>query len=130
MKRFVVNVLWGLLVFIGVMVAESLVTLPFPAGQDPTPDLTLEFGLTAPLAFLVSWLLARALRTSLRDAVLRGVVWAAVVLVVYLLIGLGNGTLGLFVVWTFPLVVVAVLLGPIVAARTRAHTSTGIRTPH
>lgn len=123
MKRFLVNVLWGLAVFIAVMAAEFLVTLPFPMREDATPDLALEFGLTAPLAFVVSWLLARMLRTAPGEAVLRGIIWAAVTLVLYAVIGLGNGTLGLFAVWTFPLVIIAVAAGPIVAARTRAHAT-------
>ncbi|SDB88718.1 hypothetical protein GA0111570_106117 [Raineyella antarctica] len=126
MKRLLFTVLWGLAVYVAVMLAEFAVTLPFPMGEDTTPDLTVEFGLTAPLAFLITWVLARLLHTTRKDGTLRGVVWAAVALVLYVVVGLGNGTLGLFMVWTFPLLILAILLGPIIAGQVAGRT----RTPH
>lgn len=117
MKHLLVNVLWGLVVYVAVMLAEFVVTLPFPMGADPTPDLTVEFGLTAPLAFLIAWTLARLLHATRENGALRGVTWAAVALVLYVATGLGNDTLGLFMVWTFPVLIIAILLGPIVAVR-------------
>ena len=117
MKQLLKNALWGLLLFVCVMVAEFLVTLPFTPREGVPTDLTLEFGLTAPLAFGVSWGLARFLRTTRAQANSRGFVWAIIVLALYVLIGLGNGTLALFAVWTFLLLVSAILLGPVVAGR-------------
>jgi hypothetical protein len=124
MKRYLKELAFGLVVYVLVQVAELLVTLPGWGGTgaylaDPAARvgaLLIEFGLTAPVALLIAFLVAQFLRTPTVAAGLwRGLIWTAVSVVLYLVVAVGNDNLLLFGVPTFYLLAAAVLSGPVLA---------------
>ena len=124
MKRYLKELAFGLAVFVLVQVAELLVTLPGWGGTGSFPEdpvaragaLLVEFGLTAPAALVIAFVVARLLRTpTLAAGAWRGLVWVAVLLVFYLVVAVGNDNLLLFGVPTFWVLAAAVGAGPVLA---------------
>ncbi len=100
-KRFVIDVGIGLGVVLLVMIAEALVQtlrLRYSGGDWPTSAeisraLDVEYLKTAPPAFLITAGLALLLKVrGLREGVRRGLIWAAVLAVSYLIAGISNIT--------------------------------------
>ena len=122
-KRLLVDVGLGLLLFILVMILEFVVTLPSaPAGPDlPAPsraDLNREFLLTAAPALVTSAVVAMGSHTrSPRQGLRRGITWVVVLVAFYLAIGLGNGTTAMFATPGMWLTLAAVLLGAVGGGR-------------
>ncbi len=116
-KRHLVDAGLGLLLFFLVMVVEFLVNLPYgspAADADLWGPLNRELLLTAGPALAVSGLLAFGSHTrSWRQGLRRGVTWALVLGVLYLVIGLGNGTAVMFATWGLWLTLMAVLVGAV-----------------
>ena len=110
LKKVVFDFLWGLFLIFAVLLIEMLVTLPFVSGM-----LNLEFVLTSVPGLLVAFLLAGFLRTSaFKEAIRRSVLWTVMLLLFYVLIGIGNDTLQLiFAGFGIYLLLAAVFLGPI-----------------
>jgi len=122
MKRTLKELAFGLAVYVLVQVGELLVTLPGWGGtgaflEDPAARaraLLIEFALTAPVALAIAFLVAQFLRTPSATAGLRrGLIWAGVLVVLYLVVAVGNDNLLLFGVPTFYLLVAAVVAGPV-----------------
>lgn len=115
-RRRLVDIALGLLVFLLVMIAEFVVTLPegTPA-QTPWPTragLNHEFLLAAGPALLIAALVAFGSHTrSVRQGLRRGVTWLVVLGVLYLAIGLGNGTTMMFATVGMWLMLAAVVAG-------------------
>jgi hypothetical protein len=131
-KRVIVDVLIGAVLAFGSQIIQYAAYLlglaaglPFPYDSAPVdpgshPDWVNQISLmsllsalpVAVLAFVVAWLLkVRGVGEGAR----RGLIWAAVVVLWHVLIGLGNGTLAALAipgVWIYCL---AFALGPIVA---------------
>lgn len=118
-KRIGVDAALGVVLFILVMAAEILVTLPFgtPAeGSDLAAGLNREFLLTAGPALVLSAALAWWVRTpSPGHGMGRGLVWALVSVLFYLAIGLGNGTTVMFATPGLWLLEIAVVVGATLA---------------
>ncbi|MDZ5710801.1 hypothetical protein [Jeotgalibacillus haloalkalitolerans] len=100
MKAFIKDILFGIVVFIVVMVMEFLVTLPFGT-QDvwalPEEEyrqyLNLEFLLTAIPAGLVTYLFARWQKPDQKAGWRKAWTWTLIAFVMYFAIGIGNGNL-------------------------------------
>lgn len=74
--------------------------------------------------FVVSFVLARLLRiVDPSEGLRRGLIWTAVVAVAHVLIGLGNGTVGMFTGFGPYVMLMAVWLGPIVAGWLRGRSA-------
>ncbi|SHJ10858.1 hypothetical protein [Parasporobacterium paucivorans] len=125
MKTIIKEILFGILIFIIIMILEFLVTLPFgEAGvenmshEQLRPHLNREFLLTALPAGIVTFLFAWLLKTDTRaSAVRRSCVWIVIALVLYLLMGIGNSNLDvLFTNFGMYVLLICIFLGPLVFA--------------
>lgn len=126
MKRFLTDIGLGLAVFILVMVAEFLVTLPTPmTGEAPTTSmLNRELLLTAPLALVISAVVALLARTRTpADGARHGVAWALLICVLYLVIGLANGTAFMFATIGMYALLIGIALGPILVGWFRGRSA-------
>jgi hypothetical protein len=99
MKRFVIDVGIGFGVVLLVMIAHALVQtlrLPYSGGDWPTSAeisraLDVEYLKTAPPAFLITAGLALLLKVrGPREGARRGLIWAAVLAIGYLIAGISN----------------------------------------
>jgi len=118
MKRRLVLIGTGFGLFVLVMLAELVVTLPLPLPGDAERPaaLLLEFALTAPCALVLSFVLGWVLRLPDAPAGVRvGLLWAGIVAALYLLIALANDTLWLFGVPTIYLMFACVAAGAALA---------------
>lgn len=130
MLRYLKETGIGVGVFVLVMIGELLVTLPLGAGgSEPVSDpgrrwsaLLVEFGLAAIPALVITLLLARFVRSTL-PGLTRGLVWAAVTALLYLVIALGNDNLVMFSVPTFYVLLAALVIGALLGERWVRRTS-------
>lgn len=124
MKKLIMDVLFGVVVLVAIVLMEFLVTIPFgyyvEGGQESFQQvMNREFLLTALPATLVTFVFAMLLKTeTLADAVRRGVIWTLIVGLYFFGVGIGNGnfmemfgTLGIYVL------LLCTFLGPIVYAK-------------
>lgn len=99
MKKTVIDILLGFVIIVAVTLLEFLVTIPFGypseiSGASFTDYISLELLITALPSLLVTFLFAWILKTNSKsDALRRSIIWTAVLLLNYFLIGLGNGNL-------------------------------------
>ena len=118
-KRIAVDVGLGVSLFVLVMVAELLVTLPSGSaaeGSDLASALNREFLLTALPALVLSTALAWWAHTpSPGHGMGLGLVWALVLGLFYLSIGVGNGTSVMFATGGMWLMLAAVVAGATLA---------------
>jgi hypothetical protein len=126
MKRILTDVATGVGIFLLVMIAEFVVTLPDWLGTGPYTEndqvrwrvLLIEFALAAPFALVISWVVGRWRRTSsLGEGLQRGLIWAAVACFFYLIMAWGNGTWVLFAVPTLYILLAALVAGAVVSGR-------------
>lgn len=130
MKSIIKESLFGILVVMTVTICEFIVTLPFGEGQELTPEryafvLNREFLLTALPAFFVTFFLAKFRKVKdLSDALRKSIIWTAVLLIYYFVIGIGNDnllpifqSLGLYILFT------CTFLGPIVYSKTKKNVA-------
>ena len=118
--KIIVNILLGFLIFCFIMLAMLAVSILIGSSEngDPTRFISA-YSLAAALpTLLFSFLLAFLLKTKKgKDAVLRGIIWTAVSVIAYFLIGLGNQTLPyIFGALGTYVLLVAVFAGPFVAS--------------
>lgn len=102
MKSIIKDVLFGILIVIVVTILEFVVTIPFGLPADGiTRDewasfISRELLVTAVPAFLTTYVFALLLKTKDRsDAIQKAVFWTSILCINYLIIGFGNGNLGL-----------------------------------
>ena len=99
MKTFLKDVLFGILIIILITLAEFIVTLPFgtPGDVDSAGLATFinrELLLTALPAGLITFAFAHLLKTNTRQAALRrSIIWMVMLLLDFLMIGIGNQNL-------------------------------------
>ena len=103
--------LFGILIFIAIMISEFIVTLPFGEiayESDRTEWAMLinrEFLVTALPAALVTFAFSWLFKTkSRKEAIRRGMIWTGILVLFYIFIGIGNqnldlifGTVGVYV---------------------------------
>ena len=118
--KIIVNILLGLLIFCLIMLAMLAVSILVKSseGGDPTKFISTYALASALPVLLFSFLLAFLLKTRKgKDAILRGIIWTAVAVAAYFLIGLGNQTLPfIFGALGTYVQLAAVFLGPIAAS--------------
>jgi len=117
-KRRLIDVGLGVLLFLLLLIAEFLVTLPSGTPADGArlrAGINHELSLTAAPALVLSVLLAVGAHTrSSAQGLWRGLTWVIVVGVIYLVIGLGNGTAVMFATTGLSLTLAAVVVGSVV----------------
>lgn len=109
MKTILNNVLFGILIIILIAISEFIVTIPFGMpGDVNSADLAKiinrELLLTALPAGIITFAFAHLLKTNTRQsAIRRSIIWMVMILLNFLLIGIGNqnlaeifGTAGLY----------------------------------
>lgn len=100
MKGILKDVAFGLLAILAVTLLEILVTIPLGSLGDGNPEeiaayIRMELLLTSIPAGLVTCGLAWLTKPKTkRDAMQKSITWAAMLLLNYVAIGLGNGTMG------------------------------------
>ncbi|SCP99380.1 hypothetical protein [Anaerobium acetethylicum] len=102
MKKFVKDVLIGILVVIVVIIFEFIVTIPFGLPSEGIDReswrkiMSREFLVTAVPAGLTTFVFALLLKTGTRaDAIRRAVIWTLLLGLNYFLMGIGNDNLDL-----------------------------------
>ena len=110
----------GLLLFIALMIAELLVTLPLKSPGSEVDDairqfLTWEFLLSALPALLLSYAAARIMRLKKRsDLLMAAFIWTAIHVLLMLLIAVGNDRMSLiFGHFAFYVRLAAFFVGPL-----------------
>lgn len=122
MKKLVINILWGFPILIAVQLCEFAVTLPL---GDPSGSLmqylTYEFLLVAVPAGAVTFLFAMVTKTkSKAEAMSKSITWMAFLAVIYLIIGIGNGTFQpIYGNFAFYIFLACIFAGPIAYSRVK-----------
>lgn len=124
MKKAAIDILYGVLVYIGIVAIQILSALPF---RDPfsveSPSLRINQNYEYLIAVIpiliwtviVTWI-SKIQNKS--DALRKAIIWTVVVVLLDVLLGMLNNTLSLtFGVWTYYVALVAVFLGPLVYLR-------------
>ena len=99
MKAILIDIALGILIIIAILLAEFIVTLPFgPPGGTDSADLARvinrELLLTALPAGLITFAFAHLRKTNTKQsAIRRSVIWMVMILLNFLLIGIGNQNL-------------------------------------
>jgi len=123
MKRFLINILLGFLVFVIILACEAAVTLPFGEPQEGklAMYLTIEFLLTAIPAGLVTFILAWVTRTKTKaEALSKSISWTAVVAILYFVIAYFNNNMDyVFGNFAFYILLVCVFAGPMIYAKSK-----------
>jgi len=123
MKRFLINILLGFLVFVLILACEAVVTLPFGEPQEGKLGLylTYEFLLTAIPAGLVTLILAWVTRTKTKaEALYKSLIWTGVVAILYFVIAFFNNNINyVFGNFTFYVLLACVFVGPVIYAKSK-----------
>jgi len=126
MKQIIKDVLFGILIFMIIMILEFIVTLPF--GVNDIESLSIEeFGalinqellLVAIPAGIVTYLFAMLLKTATKqDAMRRSILWTGIIAIQYVSIGIGNDNIGIILSSLgFYAVVICAFAGPMIYAK-------------
>lgn len=125
MKVIIKDILFGILIFVVIMLAELLVSLPFDeagvetfTNEELKPHLNREFLLTAIPAVIITFFAAWFLKTDSRaSAVRRSIIWTLIAVILYLIMGIGNDNLNvLFGVAGMYVLLLAIFAGPLLFA--------------
>ncbi|MHC1721448.1 MAG: hypothetical protein AB9844_12380 [Clostridiaceae bacterium] len=123
MKKLLINILLGFLVFVLILICEAAVTMPFGDPQEGklTMYLTYEFLLTAIPAGLVTFILALVSRTKTKaEALAKSLIWTAVVVLLYFVIAFFNDNIQpVFGNFAFYVLLVCVFAGPMIYAKSK-----------
>ncbi len=98
MKKVIKDILFGILIIVATLIFEFIVTIPFTEVASESDRarwaflINRELLLTALPAALITCIFAWLLKTkSRKDALRRGIIWASVLALYYILISIGNG---------------------------------------
>ena len=102
MKKYLLDIPFGLLVIILMLAAQFLVTIPFTeVAEDTNPErwqqlINRELLLAALPMLLITFFLAKSRHTqNISEGAVRGGIWALCILAFYVFIGNNNGSLEL-----------------------------------
>ena len=120
MKKYLIDILFGLMLIVLTLAVQFIVTMPFDEiadSQDPERWKQLinrELLLAALPMLLITFFLAKPRRTlTLSEGALRGGVWGLCILVFYVAIGNLNGSVGMiFTSLGLYILVACVVAGP------------------
>jgi hypothetical protein len=123
MKKILIDFLWGILIFIFIMICEFVLTLPFaePTTSSLSRYITYEFLLMAVPAGIITLLFAFLTRTKTKsEALLKSTIWTIVAALFYLIIAVGNGNFKLmFGRFALYVLLACVFAGPLIYAKIR-----------
>lgn len=124
MKKTAIDILYGVLVYVGIVAIQILSALPFRdpfSGESPSLRINQNYEyLIAVIPILiwtviVTWISKIQNRT---DALRKAIIWTVMVALLDFILGLLNNTLSMtFGVWSYYIALIAVFLGPLVYLR-------------
>ena len=124
MKKIVMDILYGFLVVIVITLCEFIVTIPFGLPvinnqADYIEFMNREFLLTALPALFVAYGFAWILKTkTMKEAMQRSIIWTLLVLLNFVIIGLGNNNLSeIFSTFGIFILLIGTFIGPILYVR-------------
>jgi hypothetical protein len=124
--KMLLDILFGLVAIIVVTIFEFLVTLPFGEPGELKPNgyssfINRELLLTALPAALTTFILAMLLKTkSMSDSLRRSIIWTTMLVLSFVLIGLGNNNLPeIFSTVGIYVLLACTFAGPIIYAKIR-----------
>lgn len=124
MKKMVKDVLYGFLVVIVITLCEFIVTIPFGLPDmvnqvDYIEFMNREFLLTALPALFVTYGFAWMLKTKImNEAMQRSIIWTLLVLLNFVMIGLGNNNISeIFKTFGIYVLLIGTFIGPILYIR-------------
>lgn len=124
MKKTAIDLLYGALVYIGIVAIQILSALPF---RDPFSGESASLRINQNYEYLIAaipiliWTVIVTWISKIQnksDALRKAIIWTVVVVLLDVILGILNNTLSLtFGVWTYYIALVAVFLGPLVYLR-------------
>jgi len=124
LKKIAIDILYGVLVYIGIVAIQILSALPF---RDPFSGESALFRINQNYEYLIAaipillWAVIVTWISKIQsksDALRKAIMWTVMVALLDFILGLLNNTLSLtFGVWTYYIALIAVFLGPLVYLR-------------
>ena len=124
MKKTAIDILYGGLVYIGIVAIQILSALPFRdpfSGESPSLRINQNYEYLIAVIPILIWTVIVTWISKIQnksDALRKAIIWTVVVILLDVLLGLLNNTLSLTLgVWSYYIALVAVFLGPLVYLR-------------
>ncbi|MGB4588625.1 MAG: hypothetical protein WBI17_05240 [Clostridiaceae bacterium] len=120
MKKTAIDILYGVLVYIGIVAIQILSALPFRdpfSGESPSLRITQNYEYLIAVIPILIWTVIVTWISKIQnrsDALRKAIIWTGMVVVLDFIFGILNNTLPLtFGVWTYYIALIAVFLGPL-----------------
>ena len=124
MKKTVIDILYGILVYIGIVAIQILSALPFRdpfSGESPLLRINQNYEYLVAAIPILIWTVIVTWISKIQnksDALRKAIIWTVVVVLLDIALGLLNNTLSLTLgVWSYYIALIAVFLGPLVYLR-------------
>ena len=124
MKKTAIDILYGVLVYIGIVAIQILSALPFRdpfSGESPLLRINENYEYLIAVIPILLWTVIVTWISKIQsksDALRKAIIWTVMVALLDFILGLLNNTLSLtFGVWTYYIALIAVFLGPLVYLR-------------
>ena len=124
MKKTVIDILYGVLVYIGIVAIQILSALPFRdpfSGESPLLRINQNYEYLVAAIPILIWTVIVTWISKIQnksDALRKAIIWTLVVILLDVSLGLLNNTLSLTLgVWSYYIALIAVFLGPLVYLR-------------
>lgn len=124
MKKTVIDILYGVLVYIGIVAIQILSALPFRdpfSGESPLLRINQNYEYLVAAIPILIWTVIVTWISKIQnksDALRKAIIWTLVVVLLDVALGLLNNTLSLTLgVWSYYIALIAVFLGPLVYLR-------------
>jgi len=124
MKKTAIDILYGVLVYIGIVAIQILSALPFRdpfSGESPLLRINQNYEYLIAVIPILLWTVIVTWISKIQsksDALRKAIIWTVMVALLDFILGLLNNTLSLtFGVWTYYIALIAVFLGPLVYLR-------------
>ena len=124
LKKTVIDILYGILVYIGIVAIQILSALPFRdpfSGESPLLRINQNYEYLVAAIPILIWTVIVTWISKIQnksDALRKAIIWTLVVVLLDVALGLLNNTLSLTLgVWSYYIALIAVFLGPLVYLR-------------
>jgi len=124
LKKTAIDILYGVLVYIGIVAIQILSALPFRdpfSGESPLLRINENYEYLIAVIPILLWTVIVTWISKIQsksDALRKAIIWTVMVALLDFILGLLNNTLSLtFGVWTYYIALIAVFLGPLVYLR-------------
>ena len=121
MKKTAIDILYGVLVYVGIVAIQILSALPFRdpfSGESPSLRINQNYEYLFAVIPILLWTVIVTWISKIQnrsDALRKAIIWTVMVALLDFILGLLNNTLSMtFGVWTYYVALVAVFLGPLV----------------